>query len=242
MTERMAWGTREQEQEFGEIWLLWNGGPEVGDRGLAVRRLHVLAEQGFAPAQHTLAMAYLQGGRGVDANEALAFILCHRAGEQGYPPAESLLGSFYMLGSRGAGICRPDPREAVRWLTRAAKQGNSSAQYHLAASYARARGVEASPTRAYLWAALAVHCAPVPFVAAETLRDRTALGLGETERAEADREIAAMLEEGLRRPDSDHSTYWKHCADAAGVATERGEDASRGDESAAEHALHRERS
>lgn len=80
------------------------------------------AAQGYAVAQHNLAVMYEQG-RGVAADLPAAAALFRRAADQGYAPGQYLTGLGYRHGS---GVAR-DPVAALTWFTLAAEQGYAPA-------------------------------------------------------------------------------------------------------------------
>lgn len=86
------------------------------------------AEQGFAPAQHELAMCYYMG-HVVDRDLYLHFSWEMKAAEQGYTEAEYGVGCCYQDGD---GVSTDD-REAAKWFRKAAEKGHAEAQYELAA-------------------------------------------------------------------------------------------------------------
>jgi len=69
----------------------------------------------------------------------------------GDPAAENALGLRYATGD---GV-RPNEREAVRWFTKAAEQGNITAQSKLGSVYFRGRDIPQNFNQAYFWMALA---------------------------------------------------------------------------------------
>lgn len=52
------WKSEEGQHEFGSIWPLWHGDPDVRNRRQAVRRLSNLAEEGFAPRLRNMVGAF----------------------------------------------------------------------------------------------------------------------------------------------------------------------------------------
>jgi TPR repeat protein len=105
-----------------------------------------LAEQGHAPAQFGLGLAY-ENGRGVDRSLERAASWYRKAAEQGLQDAQFNLGNLYL---NGAGV-EKDPVEAVRWFRRAADQGMPHAQVNLGYSYETGTGVARDPGEAVYW-------------------------------------------------------------------------------------------
>ena len=105
-----------------------------------------LAEQGHAPAQFGLGLAY-ENGRGVDRSLERAGFWYRKAAEQGLQDAQFNLGNLYL---NGAGV-EKDPVEAVRWFRRAADLGMPHAQVNLGYSYETGTGVARDPGEAVYW-------------------------------------------------------------------------------------------
>lgn len=70
---------------------------------------------------------------------------------QGDPKAQNVMGTYYESGN---GIAK-DEAKAIYWYTKAAKQGNSNAQYHLGVLYNK---VKDNPLIAYVWFEVARMC------------------------------------------------------------------------------------
>jgi TPR repeat protein len=94
-----------------------------------ISEIAALAEQGFAPAQYSLGVAY-DTGEGVQQNHVEAVKWYRRAAEQGHVRAQNNLGASY---GRGEGV-HQDYTEAVKWYRRAARQGDALAKDNLAAN------------------------------------------------------------------------------------------------------------
>lgn len=105
------------------------------------------ADQGYAPAQVTLANFY-NSGRGGKKDWAESARLYRLAAEQGYAPGQMTLGSLYMSGKRGL---KQDPVEAVKWYRKAAEQGDRGGQTELGIAYANGTGVPVDLVQAYYW-------------------------------------------------------------------------------------------
>ena len=104
------------------------------------------AAQGYAPAQHTLAVMYSKGD-GVNKDTDQAFLWMKRSAEQGYVPAQHKLALMY---SEGIGVNK-DTDQAFSWLKRSAEQGYAPAQYELAIMYSEGSGVDRDADQASLW-------------------------------------------------------------------------------------------
>jgi TPR repeat protein len=202
------WGTDEQRLAFGAIYRLWHGEPDVRDRGAAVKALTALVDQGYAPAQYALGMAYYDG-EGVGRDDQKAFVNLLAAATQHYPAAENMIGSFYGAVSPRHDVCPHDPAEAARWYRRSADHGHSAGMFNYAQSASSGLGVERDQAEAYVWASLAVRCSTARSRPAEVLRDRAAADLDPQRRRDADARIGALAE-GLPHPWSEPLLYWRH--------------------------------
>lgn len=109
-----------------------------------------LAEQGDAEAQYSLGTLYAEG-KGVEQNDATAFLWFQRAANQGVAAAQYNVGASY---ATGAGIGKSDV-DAARWFRRAADQGMAFAQLNLGLLYAAGNGVPQDDVEAYKWLELA---------------------------------------------------------------------------------------
>lgn len=201
------WGTEEEKQQFGKIWPLSYGDEATRDYKLAAKRLLALTEQGYAPAQFALAMAYFDG-KGVRRNYAECFRYCLTAAEADYPEAANMIGSFYAGATPNYKVCPQDSKIAVRWFLRAAELGNAGAQFNLATCYKTGNGVEQDYIEAYIWASLAVHCSPIRIRPAEVFRDQSAAELNPEQISAANARISKLSSE-LPLLWSSHMVYWK---------------------------------
>ncbi len=90
-----------------------------------------------------LAEAYFKRG-----NFAQAYLIGLPAAQAGEPRAQFLLGKLSFIG-------RPpidrDPKEAMRWYTKAASRGHAEAQFALAQAHARGDGVPVDANRSLHW-------------------------------------------------------------------------------------------
>ncbi len=109
-----------------------------------------LAEKGDAEAQYSLGTLYAEG-KGVEQNDATAFLWFQRAANQGVAAAQYNVGASY---ATGAGIGKSDV-DAARWFRRAADQGMAFAQLNLGLLYAAGNGVPEDVVEAYKWLELA---------------------------------------------------------------------------------------
>ncbi len=102
-------------------WAGWDEGVAAyyrGDYATALREFRVLAVQGHANAQNSLALMY-GNGRGVPQDYAEAAKWFRKAAEQGSPPAQAGLGIMY---NDGLGVPQ-DYVQAYMWLNLAAARG-----------------------------------------------------------------------------------------------------------------------
>ncbi len=95
------------------------------------------ARQGFAPAQHRLAIAYLKGIGGLTANPQAAFEWEKKAAEQGFAPAQNELGLLYQV---GRGVAK-DYKQAAAWHRKAAERNFPQAMHYLGLLHKTGRGV-----------------------------------------------------------------------------------------------------
>lgn len=92
----------------------------------AANWFRIAAEQGYAKAQHNLALMY-ENGQGVSQDSAEAAKWYHMAAEQGLASSQNNLGSMY---EAGAGVTQ-DHTEAIKWYRRAAENGDENAPSNL---------------------------------------------------------------------------------------------------------------
>jgi TPR repeat protein len=83
----------------------------------------IAAEQGYATAQHNLALMY-ENGEGVPQNYSEAAKWYHMAADQGNPDSQNNLGILYEMGE---GVTQ-DHAAAVEWYRRAAEGGDTNAR------------------------------------------------------------------------------------------------------------------
>ncbi len=109
---------------------LYQKGLEVDskrDYEVACSYFRQAAEQGYAPAQHELAMCYYHG-YGIERDMSLHFSWEMKAAVQGYTEAEYGVGCCYQDGD---GV-EMDDYEAAKWFRKAAEKGHVEAQNELA--------------------------------------------------------------------------------------------------------------
>jgi localization factor PodJL len=112
-----------------------------------LEKLTALARSGNVMAEAVLGFDYLDGGNGVQVNEAEAARWLERAANQGNAVAAYRLGTLY---ERGHGV-PTDSAQAMQWYTVAAKQGNRKAMHNLAVAFAEGTGVPKNMSFAVQW-------------------------------------------------------------------------------------------
>lgn len=207
------WGTEGQRREFAAIWKAWSGPAGSRDPYSALPHLVRLADAGFAPAQHAVGLAYLEG-KATQRDPAEGFRHLLAAAEQGYPESASAMGSLHAPDALHPDVCAEDPARAAMWFRRAAEAGNPIAQVQLAMRHRDGHGVGQDVAQAYVWACLAMHCSrennrPAEFIVQQAMGE-----LDELARATADAQVAT-LRRGLPLPWSVHVEYWKRLAQEA---------------------------
>jgi hypothetical protein len=116
------------------------------DAAEAARWYRKAAEQGYAGAQHNLALIYHMG-QGVPRDYAKAVKWYRKAAEQGYAGSQHTLGVLY---ESGEGVLQ-DAAEAARWYRKAAEQGYAGAQNNLGLLYESGQGVRLDFAEAVNW-------------------------------------------------------------------------------------------
>ncbi len=104
------------------------------------------AEQGYAPAQLELGIAY-EFGYGVEKNQKLATEWYQKAALQGEPMAQISMGRCCFDGN---GVPKA-PETAVRWYIQAAEQGHAEAQRILGYCIENGLGTEKNEQAAVEW-------------------------------------------------------------------------------------------
>jgi TPR repeat protein len=127
-----------------------------------------LADKGDAAAQYRLGALYADG-KGVERNDATAFMWFRRAAEQGDAAAQYDVGSSYFSGT---GVPKNDV-EAAKWFLRAANQGMEFAQLNLGLLYAAGNGVPQDNVEAFKWLELAFFALPAGGARSDVARAMT---------------------------------------------------------------------
>jgi len=125
---------------------LWGRGV-MADEGQAVAWIRKAADQGFAPAQSSLADYY---GAFVDSKRRdlrLAMEWDRKAADQGDASGQYAVCTTYL----GNELTPKDDALALRWCQLAAEQGHTRAQYELGRMYAEGRGTPVDKAKALLW-------------------------------------------------------------------------------------------
>jgi TPR repeat protein len=114
-----------------------------------------LAEKGDAAAQYYLGTLYAEG-KGVQQNDATAFLWFERSAKQGSADAQYNLGASY---AAGTGVPK-SYADAAKWFQRAADQGMVFAQVNLGLLYAAGNGVPQDNIEAFKWLDIAFRQLP----------------------------------------------------------------------------------
>lgn len=201
------WGSVNEKQEFGLLYLYFYGTSEERNYGKAIKTIKKLAINGYIPAIFTLGFAS-EFGHGIRKNDKMAFENYMRAAEEGYPSAECGVANYYMRYRPKHNACEHNPQEAVKWYIRAARHGNPGAQCNLAGLYLTGQGVEKDPEEAYLWANMAVYCSSIRFRSAEVYRDQAAALIDFESKGRVEQRCLALKDQ-LPYDWSEHSVYWR---------------------------------
>jgi TPR repeat protein len=121
----------------------------------AVELWRPLADKGDAVAQYRLGTLYAEG-KGVEQNDATAFMWMQRAAIQGNADAQYDMGASYFA---GIGVEKSET-EAAKWFQRAANQGVAFAQLNLGLLYAAGNGVPQDNIEAFKWLQIAFRGLP----------------------------------------------------------------------------------
>jgi|SaaInlV_110m_DNA_1040235.scaffolds.fasta_scaffold23393_1 hypothetical protein len=121
-----------------------------GNYSLAFREYKSAAEDGSAPAQHSLGILYAQG-KGVTKDVKKAYEWFEKAALNNHPPSQYNMGMAYFRGK----YHYKDTSLAEKWLAKAAKRGHPSAQLNLGNMYIEGNLVDKdlSKAKAYIKAA-----------------------------------------------------------------------------------------
>ena len=118
----------------------------------AVDLLKQVANQGYAPAQDSLAHVYAEGDL-VAKNSVEARKWTQRAADGGISNAMYNLGTMYY---NGDGVTQDRSMAAV-WFRKAAERGVKNGQYNLGILYEGGQGVPINPSEAYKWLSIAAN-------------------------------------------------------------------------------------
>ena len=121
-----------------------------GDFATALQLWRPLADQGNAPAQFNLGIAY-QRGEGVPQDFEQALKWYRLSADQGYARAQFNLAVMY---HRGEGVPQ-NFEQAATWYREAAERGEANAQFNLAGMFVNGRGVPKDYVQAAKWYDLA---------------------------------------------------------------------------------------
>ena len=132
---------------MGEATSPWSGYGVEEDDAVALKWYRRSAEQGFAPAQSALGLAYAQG-HVAEQDFTQAATWCRLGAEQGDSDGQLCMAWLY---AGGCGV-EQNYTESVRWIRLAADQGVGLAQARLGDMYANGEGgVERDPIEAHRW-------------------------------------------------------------------------------------------
>jgi TPR repeat protein len=130
-----------------------------------------LAEKGDARAQYLLGTLYMEG-KGVEQNDATAFMWFLRAANQGDATAQYNVGVSY---AAGTGVPK-SAVDAAKWFLRAANQGMVFAQLNLGLLYAAGNGVPEDNIEAFKWLEIAFSGLPAGGARMDVARAMTDVG------------------------------------------------------------------
>ena len=123
------------------------------DRRAAFEWFEKAAGQGSVEALYELSVCY-ERGEGTPSFPEKARKLLEQAAASGYMPAQYDFGMLYLYGKTSMAGEKEFPKDetlAVKWLLKAAEQGDSLAQYQLGECYEEGMGVEANEEQAIAW-------------------------------------------------------------------------------------------
>jgi TPR repeat protein len=101
-----------------------------------------------AKADYELALKYLNGGFGIEVDQAKGIAYMQKASDEGNTDAQVTLGYYYLKGSNGL---VKDEAKAVELFTKAAEKGHRDAQYNTGLAYVRGQGVKVDFDKAFPW-------------------------------------------------------------------------------------------
>lgn len=132
-TEALKWYTKSAQQGNGEGqyclgMAYYNGEGTAPNHSFSVQWWLKAAKQGHPNAQNNLAQCYLNGD-GVSQNVSEGLKWTREAANNGNKDAQCALGSYYEYGETGI---LKDLKQAIYWYKKAAAQGVTYAQIHLA--------------------------------------------------------------------------------------------------------------
>ena len=145
------------------------------------------AENGDPVAQDRLGSAYFGGF-----NFSQAEYWYRKAAEAGISNSQWQLGMIYLSGKpkmQGERAVAQNEREAVRWLSRAANQGNVRAQIDMGHCYANGKAVQRDVVESYKWYSLA---AKHDEILGRMYRDSLILKMSSEQIAEGQRRMASF--------------------------------------------------
>jgi uncharacterized protein len=162
----------------------WAGGYEDGlaafqneDYAKSLSMLLPFAKDGNSEAAYLIGEMYGprswgqkgENRNGVEQDNAQAIYWWGEAAKKGHADAQLKLG-WWLL--KGGDVVKKDEAAGMNWLLMSANRGEPQAQYEVAISYWKGRGVKPDPIAAYMWFDL---CSSEPgFDAAAGYRDEVA--------------------------------------------------------------------
>jgi tetratricopeptide (TPR) repeat protein len=142
---RAEQGEARAQHQLGVHYENGTGGVKK-DMAKAVSWYAKSAASGYDPAQHNLALCYLDG-KGVSKDAKKAFEWFVKAAEQGHAKAQYNVGVCYYFGEGTT----ENANKAAYWFAKSAEQRNPEAQFNLAMLYLNGEGVPEDMTKALFW-------------------------------------------------------------------------------------------
>jgi TPR repeat protein len=208
---------------FGRIYPLFHGNKPDGyiysrgeDIGInlkeGVKQLRVLADKGYGPAIHQLAMCYYDG-KGVRKSLKEAFQYFEAAVQAGFAPSAGMLAVFFYGTNLADKVVPRDESKAFKLNEVAARAGAEGSMTNLANNYRSGMGTAPSEYYAYIWATLAVRCTPLPMrnYMAENLAREKAASLSAASLSAAEVEMT-LLRQMMNPILVEQPNYWKYFA------------------------------